>query len=101
RAWEEFTPFLKYPKEIRKIVYTTNNIESLNFQLRKITKTRGHFPTEEAAMKLLYLGVRHVSGRYIDGEGNVRRKGERGTGTMGWKAALNHFAVIFGDRLAL
>lgn len=101
RAWEEFTPFLKYPKEIRKVVYTTNNIESLNFQLRKITKTRGHFPTEEAAMKLLYLGVRHVSGRYIDGEGNVRRKGERGTGTMGWKAALNHFAVIFGDRLAL
>jgi putative transposase len=101
RAWEEFTPFLKYPKEIRKIVYTTNNIESLNFQLRKITKNRGHFPTEEAAMKLLYLGVRHVSGRYIDGEGNVRRKGERGTGTLGWTAALNHFAIVFGDRLIL
>ena len=52
-------------------------------------------------MKLLYLGVRHVSGRYIDGEGNVRRKGERGTGTLGWTAALNHFAIVFGDRLIL
>jgi putative transposase len=101
RAWEEFIPFLKYPKEIRKIVYTTNAIESLNFQLRKITKNRGHFTSEDAAMKLLYLGIRHVSGRYIDGEGNVRAKGERGTGTLGWKAALNHFAVIFGDRLIL
>jgi putative transposase len=101
RAWEEFTPFLKYPKEIRKVVYTTNAIESLNFQLRKITKNRGHFTSEDAAMKLLYLGIRHVSGRYIDGEGRVRAKGERGTGTLGWHAALNHFAVIFGDRLVL
>jgi putative transposase len=101
RAWDEFIPFLKYPKEIRKVVYTTNAIESLNFQLRKITKNRGHFTSEDAAIKLLYLGVRHVTGRYIDGEGNVRHKGERGTGTYGWKAALNHFAVIFGDRLAL
>lgn len=101
RAWEEFIPFLKYPKEIRKVVYTTNAIESLNFQLRKITKNRGHFTSEDAAMKLLYLGVRHVSGRYIDGEGHVRAKGQRGTGTLGWKGALNHFAVIFGDRLAL
>lgn len=101
RAWEEFIPFLKYPKEIRKVVYTTNAIESLNFQLRKITKNRGHFTSEDAAMKLLYLGIRHVSGRYIDGQGHVRTKGERGTGTLGWKAALNHFAVIFGDRLIL
>lgn len=101
RVWDEFIPFLKYPNEIRKVVYTTNAIESINFQLRKITKNRGHFTSDDAAMKLLYLGVRHVSGRYIDGEGNVRAKGQRGTGTMGWKAALNHFAVIFGDRLVL
>jgi putative transposase len=101
RAWEEFTPFLKYPKEIRKVVYTTNAIESINYQLRKITKNRGHFTSEDAATKLLYLGVRHISGRYIDGDGNVRAKGQRGTGTLGWKAALNHFAVIFGDRLTL
>lgn len=101
RAWEDFTPFLKYPKEIRKVVYTTNAIESLNFQLRKIMKNRGHFTNEDAAMKLLYLGIRHVTGRYIDGDGHVRAKGERGTGTLGWKAALNHFAVLFGDRLVL
>jgi putative transposase len=95
RAWEEFIPFLKYPKEIRKVVYTTNAIESLNFQLRKITKNRGHFPTEDAAIKLLYLGIRNITGRHIDGGGT------RGTGTYGWKAALNHFAVVFGDRLTL
>jgi putative transposase len=52
-------------------------------------------------MKLLYLGVRHISGRYIDGEGNVRRKNERGTGTLGWKGALNHLAILYGDRLVL
>jgi putative transposase len=95
RAWEEFIPFLKYPKEIRKVVYTTNAIESLNFQLRKITKNRGHFPTEEAAIKLLYLGIRNITGRHIDGGGT------RGTGTYGWKSALNHFAVVFDDRLTL
>lgn len=95
RTWEEFIPFLKYPKEIRRVVYTTNAIESLNFQLRKIIKNRGHFPNEESAYKLLYLGIRNVSGRHIDGGGI------RGTGTWGWKAALNHLAVIFGDRLTL
>lgn len=101
RAWDEFTPFLKYPKEIRKVVYTTNAIESINYQLRKITKTRGHFPTEDAAVKLLYLGIRNITGRHIDGDGRVRAHGFRGTGTYGWKAALNHFAVVFGDRLVL
>ena len=95
RAWEEFIPFLKYPKEIRKVVYTTNAIESLNFQLRKIIKNRGHFPTEESAFKLLYLGIRNITGRHIDGGGT------RGTGTYGWKNALNHFAVVFADRLTL
>ncbi|MEQ7128773.1 IS256 family transposase [Actinopolymorpha sp. B11F2] len=95
RAWDEFIPFLKYPKEIRKVVYTTNAIESLNYQLRKITKNRGHFPTEDAAEKLLYLGIRNITGRHIDGGGT------RGTGTYGWKTALNHFAVVFGDRLPL
>jgi len=55
-AWPEFIPFLDYPAELRRIVYTTNAIESINYQLRKITKTRGHFPDKDAAMKLLYLG---------------------------------------------
>ena len=78
---------------------TTNAIESVNFQLRKITKNRGHFPSDEAAIKLLYLGIRNITGRHIDGDGLVRDRGERGTGTYGWKAAMNAFAVAFGDRV--
>lgn len=99
RAWEQFIPFLEFEPEIRKVIYTTNAIESINFQLRKITKNRGHFPDSDAAMKLLYLGIRNITGRHIDGEGLVRERGERGTGTYGWKRALNAFAVRFGDRL--
>lgn len=99
RAWDEFTPFLKYSAAIRKVIYTTNAIESINFQLRKITKNRGHFPDDDAAVKLLYLGIRNISGRHIDGDGLVLEKGERGTGTIGWKAALNAFAVQFPGRV--
>lgn len=92
RAWNEFIPFLDYPPELRRIVYTTNAIESINFQLRKITKTRGHFPSDEAAMKLLYLGLRNISSK---------RGGESGTGTGGWTIALNTLAVFFPGRLPL
>jgi len=92
RAWAEFIPFLDYPPELRRVVYTTNAIESINFQLRKITKTRGHFPSDEAAMKLLYLGLRNISSK---------RGGESGTGTQGWKTALNTLVVLFPGRLPL
>lgn len=92
RAWNEFVPFLDYPTELRRVVYTTNAIESINFQLRKITKTRGHFPSDEAAMKLLYLGLRNISSK---------RGGESGTGTPGWKIALNTLVVLFPGRLPL
>jgi putative transposase len=91
-AWDEFIPFLGYPPELRRIVYTTNAIESINFQLRKITKNRGHFPDGDAAMKLLYLGLRNISSQ---------RGGESGTGTWGWKVALNTLAVLFPGRLPL
>lgn len=101
RAWEEFIPFLKFDASIRKVIYTTNAIESMNFQLRKITKNRGHFPDDDAAVKLLYLGIRNITGRHIDGDGLILERGERGTGTHGWKAALNAFAVHFGDRVPL
>jgi len=97
RAWEQFIPFLEFDTAIRKVIYTTNAIESMNFQLRKIIKNRGHFPDDDAAMKLLYLGIRNITGRHIDGEGNAT--GERGTGSFGWKQALNSLAVRFGDRL--
>lgn len=89
-AWDEFIPFLDYPPELRKIVYTTNAIESINFQLRKITKNRGHFPDKDAAMKLLYLGLRNISSQ---------RGGESGTGTHGWKVALNTLINLFPGRI--
>ncbi len=91
-AWNEFIPFLDYPPELRKVVYTTNLIESINFQLRKVTKTRGHFPSDDAAMKLLYLGLRNISSK---------RGGESGTGTWGWKQALNTLVILFPGRLPL
>jgi putative transposase len=99
RAWPQFIPFLEFDVAIRKVIYTTNAIESINFQLRKIIRNRGHFPDDDAAIKLLYLGIRNITGRHIDGDGLVLARGERGTGTYGWKAALNAFAVRFGDRV--
>lgn len=92
RAWEQFIPFLRFPVEIRKIMYTTNQIESINYQLRKITKNRGHFPNEDAAIKLLYLALRNM---------NPERGGDLGTGTYGWKRALNAFTIHFPGRLPL
>lgn len=59
-AWERFIPFLAFPPEVRKIIYTTNSIESLNYQLRKIIKNRGHFPTDDAVIKLLWLAIRDI-----------------------------------------
>ena len=99
RAWDQFIPFLEFDSAIRKVVYTTNAIESVNFQLRKIIKNRGHFPTDDAAVKLLYLGIRNITGRHIDGNGLILERGLRGTGTYGWKAAMNAFSVAFGDRV--
>jgi putative transposase len=99
RAWDEFIPFLRFDAAIRKVIYTTNAIESMNFQLRKITKNRGHFPDDDAAVKLLYLGIRNITGRHIDGDGLVLERGERGTGTLGWKAALNALSVQFPGRV--
>lgn len=90
RNWERFCPFLGFDAAIRKIIYTTNAIESLNYQLRKVTKTRGHFPTSDAVLKILYLAIRNI--------GNTRG-GELGTGTQGWKRALNAFAITFPGRL--
>jgi putative transposase len=101
RAWPQFIPFLEFDVAIRKVIYTTNAIESINFQLRKIIKNRGHFPDDDAAMKLLYLGVRNITGRHIDGTGLTLQRGERGTGTYGWTRALNALAVRFGDRLPI
>lgn len=95
-AWEQFTPFLVYPPDIRRVLYTTNMIESLNYQLRKITRHRGHFPNDDALLKLLYLGVRDVIGKSRRGRS---RDPEAGKITKGWKEALNQFEVFFPGRL--
>jgi putative transposase len=85
RHWEHVRPVFAYPPAIRRLLYTTNAIESLHMQLRKITKTRGHFPTDEAATKLLYLAIRNIAAKWV----NAR---------MHWTVALTHFAQLFGDR---
>lgn len=86
RNWLRLTPFFAYPSDIRKVIYTTNTIESVNMSLRKITKTRGAFPTDDAVFKLFYLVLNNISQ----------------TWTMpirGWKAALNRFTIPFGERM--
>lgn len=92
RNWERFTPFLAFDKEIRKVIYTTNAIESLNYQLRKITKTKGHFPTDDAVLKLMYMGIRNIG---------TTRNGALGTGTREWSRALNAFVIAYPGRLVL
>jgi putative transposase len=88
--WERFTPFLAFDPAIRKIIYTTNAIESLNYQLRKVTKTRGHFPTDDAVLKILYLAIPNIG---------TTRGGQFGTNTQGWKHALNAFAITYPGRI--
>lgn len=90
-AWEQVIPFFAFPPEVRKVIYTTNMIESINYQLRKITKTRGHFPTDDALIKLLYLGCREM--------GRTTRAGRGGRSNYNWKIALNQFDVMFPGRL--
>jgi putative transposase len=87
RAWEHVIPFFAFPPDIRKMIYTTNAVESLNRSLRKIIKTRGSFPNDEAAMKLLYLAIQNAGIHW-------RRPIE-------WTAAMGQFAILFGDRFAL
>lgn len=83
--WDKVTPFLQYPKEIRRVIYTTNIVESLNSTLRKAVRNRGHFSTEDGIMKVLYLAIRGVSKKW---NMPIRE----------WKQALNHFAILFEDR---
>jgi putative transposase len=91
-VWERFIPFLAYPPVIRKIVYTTNLVESINYQMRKASKTRGHYPDDDAALKLLRLIARDIT---------TTRGGVAGTGTQGWKEALNAFEIHFPGRLSI
>jgi transposase-like protein len=88
--WTEFTPFLAFPPEVRRVVYTTNLIESINSRLRKVTRNRGQFPSEQAALKVLYLAVRNLE---------EFRSPQVGTRSSGWKKALQSFTIYFEGRM--
>jgi len=87
KNWERITPFFAYSPEIRKVIYTTNAIESLNMSLRKVTKNRGSFPNDEAMIKLLYLALNNIAKKWT-------------LPIRDWKAALNRFSILFGDRMS-
>jgi transposase-like protein len=88
--WTEFTPFLAFPPDVRRVVYTTNLIESINSRLRKVTRNRGQFPSEQAALKVLYLAVRNL---------DEFRSPSVGTRSSGWKKALQAFTIYFEGRI--
>ena len=84
-AWDRVIPFFAFPPGIRKVIYTTNAIENINAQLRKIIKTRGHFPSDEAATKLIWLALRNITANW-------------GHAAHDWKTAMNQFAILYADR---
>jgi putative transposase len=88
QRWENVIPFFSYPPEIRKVIYTTNAIESIQSQLRKVTRKRGAFPTPESVRKVLYLAIQRASQ-------NWNRP------IRDWVAALNHFAIVFEGRISI
>ena len=85
RAWDKVIPFFAFPPAVRKVVYTTNAIESINARLRKIIKTRGHFPSDDAASKLIWLALRNITAGW-------------GRAARDWKEAMNQFAILYADR---
>jgi transposase-like protein len=109
-AWERFTPFLAFPPALRRVIYTTNAIESLNYQLRKITKNRGHFPNDTAAVKLLWLAICDIEDKRArdrakerGGNRQTKRKAEgrlvEGQVTTNWKQALEQLVLAYPDRI--
>jgi putative transposase len=85
RAWTHVIPFFAFPPEVRRVIYTTNALESVNARLRKILKTRGHFPTDEAATKLIWLALRNITAAW-------------GKAANYWHLAMNQFAILYEDR---
>lgn len=85
RAWSKVIPFFAFPPEVRRVIYTTNAIESVNARLRKIIKTRGHFPSDEAATKLIWLALRNITADW-------------GRAANHWKTAMNQFAILYEER---
>jgi len=108
-AWQRFIPFLEFPPEVRRIIYTTNSIESLNYQLRKIIKNRGHFPNDDAVIKLLWLAIRDIEDKRARERAKEagRPRNERkappklveGATVQGWNAAYGALSIAFPSRL--
>lgn len=108
-AWERFVPFLAFPPALRRVIYTTNAIESLNYQLRKVTKNRGHFPNDLAAVKLLWLAICDIEDKRARERakergvpGSQRKAPGRlveGQATTNWKQALEQLALAYPDRI--
>jgi putative transposase len=88
RAWPHVIPFFAFPPDVRKVLYTTNALESVHARLRKILKTRGHFPTDEAATKLIWLALRNITATW-------------GKEPNFWRSARNQFAIVYGDRFTV
>jgi putative transposase len=85
RAWSHVIPFFAFPPQIRRVIYTTNAIESVNARLRKIIKSRGHFPSDDAASKLIWLALKNITADW-------------GRAAKDWKEAMNQFAILYEDR---
>ena len=110
RAWERFIPFLDFPPMLRRVIYTTNSIEAASYQLRKVTKNRGHFPSDEAVVKLLWLAICDIEdkrARERDKEKGLpaskrRAKGKlvEGQITTDWNKALAQLTTAYPDRFA-
>lgn len=109
-AWDRFTPFLAFPPMLRRVIYTTNSIESLNYQLRKIIKNRGHFPSDEAVVKLLWLSICNIEDKRARERAKERglgrdakRKAEgrlvEGQITTNWKEALAQLTLVYPERI--
>jgi putative transposase len=85
QAWEHVIPFFAFPPDVRRVIYTTNALESVHARVRRVIKTRGHFPTDEAATKLIWLALRNITADWSKA-------------THHWRAAMNQFAILYGDR---
>jgi putative transposase len=88
RAWDKVIPFFAFPPEVRRVLYTTNAIESVNARLRKIIKTRGHFPNDAAATKLIWLALRNITTTWTKPDSN-------------WRPAMSQFAILYDERFTL
>lgn len=108
-AWERFVPFLAFPPALRRVIYTTNSIESLNYQLRKVTKNRGHFPNDAAVVKLLWLAICNIEDKRARerakerGLPSTQRRAPgrlvEGQVTTNWKQALEQLVLAYPDRI--